>query len=361
MKHGIVHKKSGHFAGWPANYGIWSWGDEIVVGFSFGKHRDRGEHMHSIDPDHPVLGMQARSLDGGETWDVIEVPARTPGNKGMSADEHMNDVLGIGNLDGLENAPQPCQGGINFEHPDFALMCSRNGLHEGAQSWFYVSYDRCHSWEGPYSLPDFNKMGVSARTDYIVKSADECTIFISGSKDDGREGRVFSYRLSDGGAKVDFLSAIGDQAPEGFRIMPASIKLDDNRYITALRCQGGADNRKYAWIELYVSDDDGKTWHLLNKPATDIGGNPPAMIQLQDGRLCLVYGYRREPYGIRARISEDEGATWSDEIILRDDAKLRDLGYPRIMQRPDGTVVAIYYYNDASQPERYIASTQWKP
>ena len=28
----VVYKQTGHFAGWPANYGIWSWGNEILVG-----------------------------------------------------------------------------------------------------------------------------------------------------------------------------------------------------------------------------------------------------------------------------------------------------------------------------------------
>ena len=30
----LVYKEPGRFGGWPANHGIWSWGNEIVVGFS---------------------------------------------------------------------------------------------------------------------------------------------------------------------------------------------------------------------------------------------------------------------------------------------------------------------------------------
>ena len=29
----IVYKTPGRYAGWPANHGIWIWGNEIVVGF----------------------------------------------------------------------------------------------------------------------------------------------------------------------------------------------------------------------------------------------------------------------------------------------------------------------------------------
>ena len=33
-KNVMVYKEPGRFGGWPANHGIWSWGNEIVVGFS---------------------------------------------------------------------------------------------------------------------------------------------------------------------------------------------------------------------------------------------------------------------------------------------------------------------------------------
>lgn len=105
------------------------------------------------------------------------------------------------------------------------------------------------------------------------------------------------------------------------------------------------------------------TWKFINKPVADtgMGGNPPALTKLHDGRLCLTYGYRAAPYGIRARLSADDGATWGEEIVLRDDGGNHDLGYPRIVQRPDGTIVTVYYFNDHPEGERYIAATLWQP
>jgi hypothetical protein len=82
---------------------------------------------------------------------------------------------------------------------------------------------------------------------------------------------------------------------------------------------------------------------------------------LKDRRLALIYGFRSAPYGIRARLSSDNGLTWGDEIILRDDGGCWDLGYPRTVTRPDGKVVTAYYYNDAADRERYIAATIWDP
>ena len=37
VRHVVVYREEGRFAGWPANHGIWAWGDEILVGFSRGE------------------------------------------------------------------------------------------------------------------------------------------------------------------------------------------------------------------------------------------------------------------------------------------------------------------------------------
>ena len=85
------------------------------------------------------------------------------------------------------------------------------------------------------------------------------------------------------------------------------------------------------------------------------------MIRLADGRIALTYGWRHAPYGIRARISEDEGQSWSKEIILRCDGASWDLGYPRTVQRTDGKCVTVYYYHHPDQEERLSGATIWEP
>ena len=79
------------------------------------------------------------------------------------------------------------------------------------------------------------------------------------------------------------------------------------------------------------------------------------------GRFVVTFGYRAEPFGIRARISTDQGKGWSDDIILRSDATDWDLGYTRSVQRPYGKVFTVYYYNDATSTERFIGGTIWTP
>jgi len=355
----IYHEK-GRFAGWPANYGIWAWENEIVVGFTAG-HLDPAGGFHARDETRPFLPMQARSRDGGETWTVVSTPCRRPGGLGISADEHVAPDLRAARawLEKGVDLPGPCPGDIRFTHPDFAMMFSRTGLGIGTRSWFYLSDDRCNRWAGPYNLPDFGLPGIEARTDYIITGAEECLVFLTASKASGREGGgVFCARASDGGKHFELVGWVV-QVEDGYAIMPSSVRLAGQDLRTAVRRRVG----EQCFIDLYGSPDLGQTWQFIGRPIPDTGqgGNPPALTRLRDGRLVLTYGYRAKPFGIRARISEDQGQTWGKEIVLRSDAGNHDLGYPRTAERADGRLVTVYYYNNHAEGERYIAATLWTP
>jgi hypothetical protein len=196
-----------------------------------------------------------------------------------------------------------------------------------------------------------------ARTDFIVNGADDCLLFLTASKANGREGRPFAARTSDGGLTWRFLSFIGPE-PIGYAIMPSTVRLSATDLVTTVRRQ---DPPK-SWIDAYISHDDGQSWTILCTPEPDTGeGNPPSLVRLPDGRLCLTYGVRARPFGIRTRFNSDRGQTWSEAFVLRDDGGSNDLGYVRSLVRPDGKVVAVYYYTDRSSPIRYIAATVFDP
>ena len=343
VKHGVVFQESGRFGGWPANHGAWSWGREMLVGFEVGHFRNT-EQGHAIDYTKPAEHVLARSTDGGETWS-IERPEGLrppPGEK----------VAGVPTEDtGRPLSDSP--GGIDFSDPNFAFTARMTSIHDG-QSRFYHSADRGKTWNGPFRLPDFGQKGTAARTDYLINGKHDMTLLLTAAKSNGREGRVIAVRTKDGGKTWNFVSYVTPE-PEGndYAIMPSSVRVGKNGILTAVRYR--------RFIDLYRSDDNGETWRLVGRPAPELGGNPPSMIRMKDGRLVLTYGYRLQPYGIRARISKDEGKTWSDEIVVRSDGGNWDLGYPRTMQRPDGKLVTVYYYNTASSKERFVASTIWQP
>ena len=354
VEHVKVYYQRGRFGGWPANHGIWSWGDEILVGFSAGYHKDLGPARHNIDHDKPEEHLLARSKDGGKTWS-IENPAKDHVLVGTAGMRHGTMPPGAS-----EPEPAECPGGIDFTHPDFAMTCRMAGVHTGV-SRFYYSYDRGHSWKGPYQLPLFGQQGIAARTDYIVDGPRECTLFLTASKHNGREGRPICVRTTDGGKTWKLVSYIGPE-PKGYSIMPSTVRLSPSDLLTTVR-RLEEQGKPRSWIEAWGSSNNGESWSLLNERVADTGeGNPPHLIKLADGRLCLTYGHRAEPFGIFARLSSDGGKTWSQPIVLRHDGGGRDIGYPRSVQRSDGKVVTIYYFWDkATGPERYIAATIWSP
>lgn len=336
--HVPVSHEEGRFAGWPANNGIWIWDNEIVVGFMQGYFKFFDADEHAQDPDRPSLPMFARSLDGGQTWTV--------------------ERASFLDAEGSERDPVAQTAPANFTHPDFAMRIRMNTTPPG-NSRIYYSYDRCKTWEGPYALPKFDQPRIMARTDYIVDGPAEALAFITAAKQDNEEGRVFCTRTTDGGVTWNWVSWVCPE-PTGFSIMPASVRVGENELYSTIRRKEG----EHCWIDAYRSLDNGASWTLDGEKIAITGvnyGNASSLTRLRDGRLALVYGYRSEPYGMRAKLSADNGRTWGDEIVLRDDAGCWDLGYPRTVQRPDGKLVSVYYYNDGLDQERYIAATIWDP
>jgi hypothetical protein len=354
VEHIMVYHKNGRFGGWPANHGIWAWGDEILVGFSAGYHKDLGRERHNIDRDKPEEHLLARSKDGGKTW-TIENPAEQHVLVGTAGMRH-------GTIPPGQTEPEPvdCPGGIEFTHPDFAMTCRMAGVHTGV-SRFYYSYDRGHAWKGPFRLSLFGQNGIAARTDYVVNGPHDCHLLLTASKSDNREGRPICVRTVDGGKSWKFLSYVGPE-PTGYSIMPSTVRLSPRELVTTLRRLEEWPPRR-SWIEAWKSADDGVSWSLLDESLADTGeGNPPHLLRLADGRFCLTYGVRAKPFGMFARLSRDGGTSWDEPIALRTDGGGRDIGYPRSIQRPDGRVVTIYYFwDEKTGPERYIAASIWNP
>jgi hypothetical protein len=255
-----------------------------------------------------------------------------------------------------EPEPRDPPGGIDFTHPDFALTVRMSSNQTGT-SRFYYSYDRARSWKGPFRLPLLGQKGIAARTDYIVNGPRDCILFLTAAKANDMEGRIVCGRTQDGGKTWSLVGPIGEE-PEGYAIMPSTVRLGPQDFVTTIRCRLG----DASWIDAYGSHDLGRTWNYLSRPAPDTGeGNPPALLRLRDGRLCLTYGRRAPPFSLRARFSRDGGCTWSEPFTLRDDGAGRDLGYPRSLERPDGKIVTIYYFTARQDIDRTIQATIWDP
>ncbi|MGN6543960.1 MAG: sialidase family protein [Aureliella sp.] len=106
------------------------------------------------------------------------------------------------------------------------------------------------------------------------------------------------------------------------------------------------------------STDGGKSWSTPH--AIGVWGLPSHLLRLRDGRLLMSYGYRRKPYGNQARLSEDEGKTWSEPMTISDDGTTGDLGYPSTVECDDGTLVTVWYEVIQGSPLAQLRQARWR-
>jgi BNR repeat protein len=322
LKHVTVYAETGMYAGWPANHGAWQWGEHFLVGFLRGPY-SRNRSMHSIEG--PFELMQARSLDGGETWadEVPGIPVRDEAIFQSLADLDLaHDIIRVRG---------------SYDHGD-DFVDPRGG--------FYYSLNRGQNWSGPFVFPGAEDKFAepyhcTARTCVVLTAAGEQLVFLSRAEracwgtDDvlvfAHKNGCFEYRgeLPSGPARC---------------VMPAAVEI--NGRIVAV-CRRRKTGRSGGWIEAFDSEDAGRTWRSLGEVGTTgrNNGNPPALIARGDEIVCC-YGNRTENT-ILARSSKDRGETWSVPRVLREGEE-SDIGYPRLFKRADGKLVCVYYW--ASKP-----------
>jgi len=105
------------------------------------------------------------------------------------------------------------------------------------------------------------------------------------------------------------------------------------------------------------STDGGKTWSVPH--SIGVWGLPSFLTKLKDDRLLMTYGYRRKPYGNQARVSKDNGKTWSEPITISDDGASGDLGYPSTVQLADGSLITIWYEKPKDSPNAVLRQAHW--
>lgn len=104
------------------------------------------------------------------------------------------------------------------------------------------------------------------------------------------------------------------------------------------------------------STDGGKSFEKWE--SMGFQGHPLNAIRLPDNRVLLTYGYRHEPFGIRARILNAECTDYHSaaEIVVRDDGGNTDIGYSWPVVIDNNRVLVTYYFNKDNST-RHIAGT----
>ncbi|MDW7655929.1 MAG: sialidase family protein [Bacillota bacterium] len=362
MKHVIVCYSKEKWCAVPANNGgchpTWQWGDELLAGFTQGD-ADFSSSGHQVNNNKPFVSCLARSLDGGETWTSWQP-------------EHYQSEQCDHNLPAAP--PQTLTAAIDFTHPNLVIRVEGNGYHgnSGCQ-WFY-SLDRGATWAGAFDFghlmqhPELKDSQFTARTAYLVESAHECLFFLSvraidiGKHAISQAEKAFLARTRDGGRSFQFVSWIVPPADPFRAVMPSPVRLTAGNMVTAVRRRDG----DRCWIDAYATVDHGIHWafHAKIGETGAHNGNPPALIQLRDKRLCCVFGNRDHGL-ILAKYSSDKGRSWLRTQMVRDDMLsingYPDIGYPRLFQRTDNRLVAVYFWCSPEKPQTHIAATIFDP
>ncbi len=370
-EHGIVYRNDREFCGWPFVCGLWTPADdELLVAFQ----KKPSTYLTPDEVHHDEVAkvgpkiVTLRTTDRGRSWDA----------DGMQ----VLFELGRPHREVFEDGPQDYAAEPPLDFTDRKVLVASGATPDffrpESEAWLRVSTDGGASWRRTIRVPKVGLPSLSGQASAIVRPDGVSLVFMTAVSDDGWKRRPVVYASVNNGAFWTFLSfitpATDDGAAEPDRTMPLrfgahryfyprAIMLDEHRILCSVRCQ--RDPTSLLWTEVFLSEDGGRTWRFLSR--VNDWGAPGDLVRMADGRIACVYGYRLPPFGIRARLSEDDGATWGSELILRDDGGSWDLGYPRVVEAEPGRLLTVYYMNRKDDPiqmnggVRHIAQTLFTP
>jgi hypothetical protein len=162
------------------------------------------------------------------------------------------------------------------------------------------------------------------------------------STDDGRTWRWLS----------DIPTRPGDKPAEYHELH--GVEAGDGRILVHIRNHNPANAGETLQCE---SRDGGRSW-TTPRPI-GVWGLPSHLLRLRDGRLLMSYGYRRPPFGNQARLSTDNGATWSEPLTISAAGASGDLGYPSTAELPGGDLLTVWYELPRDSKHAVLRLARW--
>lgn len=319
---------------------------ELLIAFREAKWRGFKTHA---DPTTRTTVL--RSPDRGRTW-RSPVSAHPAAGNGAAISRLSDDTLLCTGFQWI--FADPAERGRLGDGP--VMDTPRLGLVRANAGSFITRSDTAgYTWHPPefVHVPGFAFASTAGR---VVELPDGTLLMpMSGRQSEAaNQSGAFVMRSADGGTSWTGPAIFAPAREDLGFVEPRLTVLPGGRVIAMARTAPGPFHQSH-------SDDGGHTWSPLRE--TDVpcdGSSPPDLLTLEDGRLLCTFGRRTEPFGVRARLSEDGGRTWpaAHEIVLRDDGPDRDMGYPGSVQLDATTVLTCYYWHEADEPP-YIAATTW--
>jgi sialidase-1 len=347
VKHLMIYEDSNYYSAFPN--AIRCPDGEILLVFRRAVNRAKeipGYYTHLDPTSHVVL---SRSHDGGMTWTEpqVIVDGKEHGEQDPTIFQLSDGTLLCAffrwKFFPTEDAPHNTQ--MRSVKP-LGLASSLDGV------WVMKSSDKGHTWSDPrkISIPEFpGELAIQASLQELQNGT--CLMPLYGKKKEDETSRAILIESPDGGKTWNYLSDIAydeDNITSFFEPF-LYVTEDESQFVALLRTSD---------LHLYTtrSRDEGRTWEPHKKHT--VWGHPFHALRLTSGRVLITYGYRREPFGIRAKIVDPDlqNIDSAPEFILRDDGGNRDIGYPTATLLDHDRVLVMYYFNTANGT-RHIAGT----
>ena len=280
-----------------------------MFGFLTGTYGPSSEGYHPLMK--PYTKLQARSLNGGQTWNIetpnVDLNCSQEPSEAPEFDLTKSIIRGCGVYD---------TGGDD---------CVEHG-------GFYLSHDRGKEWLGPYKFTGLEK----------VFDGYECT-----TRTCVIDNKLFMSRRKIGVfASDDTFEAYHDGKNFHFKrwvcrdlnraTMPSVTEFNGHLYC-ALRRRSVHSN---CLIEVFKFTDRWNSCGVVGRTGK-YNGNPPALSNV-DGYLVCAYGHRSTKSMMYA--ISDNGVTWSN-FIMRGTTRY-DIGYPQLFKLNNKELLCVYYWSD---------------
>ncbi len=371
MRHIKLCYSKDRFCAHPHQSGIFNYGNgEIAVLHSHAASRyevvDDISHSFTTGYASRAKILLQRSLDHGESWprehDVVVWDESRPQEEKRAilyrADESgvAREQIDLTSPDAAVYFTYAATGTDNWNgQPTLECFAFRSG--DRGRTWEEVPTRVTHPFWGnvdkngypPVQFPDGTLMAAMAYADPTFKEVETVG-----------PGGIAAFGSDDSGLTWEYVAEVASE-PTGLGrpVYQTLLLLPSGRLQCYMHNQGA---QRWQPIQMNYSDDGGYSWSepkpivawgqspwaARRKPDMIRRGGPhyrsPWPIQLRDGRIVVLFGHRKPPYGLGLIVSEDDGATWSAQAIIRDDGSGSDLSYPVATQLDDGRIFTAYYF-----------------